>query len=146
MTVEEAIWSRVESLPAVIALVGTRVYLQQLPQSPTYPCVLVQLIDDPELYHLRGPKGSRRARVQVDALAQIVSGVDAQARVSQLADAIDGDGLGRNASGLSGFKGQIGSPAMEIRGCFRVDRTRRYDPEELRVLTMSLDYMVTYVT
>jgi hypothetical protein len=144
VTVEEAIWARVNSLPAVAAIASTRVYLEKLPQSPTYPCVRVQLVDDPQLYHVRGPQGSRRARVQVDAFVQEVSGVDPQARVSALSAAIDGDGLGRDASGLSGFIGGIGSPPFEIQGCFRVDRTRRYDPDELRVLTMSQDYMVTY--
>lgn len=144
MTVELAIWTRVASLPAVTAIASSRVYLEEVPASPTYPAVLVQLVDDPQLYHCRGPQGQRRARIQVDALVQKASGVDAQQRVTQLAEAIDGNGLGRQATGLSGFIGTIGSPGVEIQGCFRADRRRRYDPEELRVLTISLDYFVTY--
>lgn len=138
-----AIAERVADLAPVVAIVGARVYLDRLPQSPLYPCVLVQLVDDIRAYHLRGPNGSQTSRVQVDALAKKVSGAYPYQAASDLADAIDGDGRGDGASGLSGFLGTIGgSPGLEILGCFTIDRRRQYDPDELLVVTVSQDYLV----
>lgn len=144
MTVEEAITARIETLAPVIALAGDRVYLDKLPESPTYPAVRVQLIDDPLGYHLRGPDGTKRARVQVDMYAEETSGGDPYASVTALADAIDGNGKGTAATGLSGWIGDVGSPPVVVRGCFRTNRLRRYDPDELRLLTMTHDYIVWY--
>jgi hypothetical protein len=145
VTVEEAITARVEGLAAVIALAGDRVYLDKLPQSPTYPAVRVQLIDDPTTYHLRGPNGLSRARVQVDHYVHEDSGEDPYAAITALEAATKGDGKGTAATGLSGWKGSVGSPPFAVRGCFRTNRLRRYDPDELRVLTMSVDYIVWFL-
>lgn len=144
MTVEEAVRTRLLAVSAVTALASTRVYLDKLPQAPTYPAVRVQLIDDPTSYHLRGPDALSRARVQVDAFASETSGVDPYAQTAALASAIHGNGFGTSASGLSGWKGSIGSPAFEITAAFRVDRRRGYVPDELRVVSMSQDYFVWY--
>ncbi len=141
MTVEDAVVARLLSLADVTALVSTRVYLDKLPQSPTYPCVLVQQVSEPEDYHLRGGSATKTSRVQVDAFAREVSGVNPYALASAVAAAVHGDEAG---GALSGWIGEVGSPALEVLGCFRVDRRRMYDPDELRVLTMSQDYQVTY--
>lgn len=145
MTVEEAILARVAAIGAVQAEVGTRVYLDVLPQSPVYPCVRVVQVDDPVVYHLRGPDGIGRARVQVDAFVKVGT-ADPYGTVADLAAAIDGDGAGRDASGLSGWIGTVGSPAMDILACQRIDRRRQFDPEERQVLMMSQDYRVDYRT
>lgn len=144
MTPEEAIWSRVTTISAVAAIAGARIYVEQLPQSPTYPCVLVRFIDDPTLYHLRGPDGTQTARIQIDSMAKRVSGVDARLRAADLWAAVNGDGLGSEASGVSGFKGTIGSPAFRVLACFAAGRTSDWDPEDLSVYTMKQDYKVTY--
>lgn len=145
MTVEEVIAARLATLAPVIALVGARVYLDRLPQAVTYPAVRVQLIDDLRGYHLRGENQPQQARVQVDAYVNEASGVDPYAQVASLADAIDGDGKGPAASGLSGWKGRVGSPPFVVLSCFRANRLRpRYDPDELNVLTMTQDFLVTY--
>lgn len=146
MTVEEAITVRISALAAVVALAGSRVYLDKLPQSPTYPAIRVQLVDDPASFHLRGPDGLSRARVQVDHYVdEAVSGSDPYASVEALETATRGDGLGTAATGLSGWIGSVGSPPFVVRGCFRTNRLRRYDPDELRVLTMTTDYIVWYL-
>ena len=80
-----------------------------------------------------------RARVQVDAYAKELSGVDPYALASAVADAIQGDGAG---SGLGGFQGDIGSPSVQVQAMFQLERRRAYDPEELRVLTISQDYQI----
>jgi Protein of unknown function (DUF3168) len=144
VTVEEAICQRVESLADVIALAGSRVYLDKAPQGDPYPVVVVQLIDDPDDYHLRGPDGARRARVQVDVYAHESSGVDAYDQATMLAEAINGDGLGPDATGLSGFIGTIGSLGLEVTGCFRIDRVRGYEAEDMRELRIRQDYYVHF--
>lgn len=133
---------RLLALTALTALVSTRIYLDKLRQDPTYPCVRVTLVSEQTTYHLRGGDGLQWARVQVDAYAREVSGVDPYALVAAVAAAVHGDEAG---SGLSGWSGNIGgSPAFQIGGIFRVDRQRYYDPEELRVVTMSQDYRVSF--
>ena len=144
MTVEEVIVDRVASIAAVIALVGSRVYLDKLPQGVAFPVVLVQLVDDLDAFHLRGKNKPQRARVQVDAYVHEESGIDPYAQVTALVAAIDGDGKGPAATGLSGWKGSVGSPPVVIHGCFRTSRLRRYDPDELNLLRMSQDYIVSY--
>lgn len=144
MTVEESVRQRLLQLTDLTALVSTRIYLDKLPQSPTYPCVRVTLISDPREQHLRGPNSVRTARIQVDSYASESSGVDPYARVIAVADAVEGDGLGDGASGLSGWIGAIGSPALSILDADPGDRRRSYDPQELRLLTMSQDYMISY--
>lgn len=145
MTVEQAIVARVAAIGAVQAMVGSRVYLVKLPQSPVYPSVRVFRVDVIEGQHLRGPDGNARARVQIDAYTQQRSGVDPNQQVLNLAAAIHGDGLGPNASGVSGWIGGIGSPPFEILNCRPAGQFGpRFDAEELNTLTLSLDYFVTY--
>jgi hypothetical protein len=144
VTVEEAIRARVVGLPAVVAIVTARVYLDKLPQSPAYPCVRVQLVDSDEGQHLRGANGVQQARVQVDAYAQEASGLDPYAAVATLWRAIHGDGKGTAATGVRGWKGVIGSPGVEILNCRPAGRTRGYDPDEQRVVRMTQDYWVTF--
>ena len=140
MTVEDAVVARLAGLTAVSTLVSTRVYRDKLPQEPTYPCVRVTLIDEQLDYHLRGG-GLKTARIQVDAFARERSGVDPYALAAAVAAAVHGDDAG---SALSGWVGEVGSPAFTVFACLRVDRRRQYDPDELRVVTMSQDYQVTY--
>lgn len=140
VTPELAVLSRLQEISAVTAIVSGRIYADKLPQKGTYPAVLVQLVHEPTSYHLRG--GLRnRARVQVDAYAAEGSGVDAYTQVMALADAIHGDDAG---SGLSGWAGEIGSPALRVTAILRIERTRGYEPEELRLLRQRQDYWVHF--
>lgn len=141
MTVEEMVRLRLLDLTPLTALVSTRIYLDKLPQSPTYPCVRVSLVVETTNGHLRGADALKPALVQVDAFAREVSGVDPYALAVAVADAIHGDDAG---SGLSGWSGQLGSPSPTVQGCQRETRKRSYDPDELRVLMMSQDYRVWF--
>lgn len=142
MTIEQAVITRLASLAAVTALVGTRIYLDRLPKDhATYPAVRVVLVDEVDSPHLRGGGGVRTARVQVDAYAEETSATDPYTAVAGVAAAIHGD---EDGTALSGWAGSIGSPALEVQGCVRVDRRRAYDPDELQVVTMSQDYRITY--
>ncbi len=141
MTPEEAVVERLLDIDAVTDLVGSRIYLDKVPQHGTYPLVLVQLIDEGTDYHLRGGQ-RRQARVQVDAYVEDVGdGNDPLASVLVLADAIHGDDAG---SGLSGWIGQFGSPPFRVTGILRIDRSRGYEPDELRLLRQRQDYRVHY--
>ena len=145
MTVEEAIWTRVAGLTPVTTITP-RVYLEKVAQGARYPLVLVQLISDPTQYHNRGPINSGIARIQVDATGQEASGVNARAQAEDLAAAIDGDGKGKLATGLSGFIGPIGSTGLYIQGIFRINRMPRLTPEEFNTFTMIQEYFVRYKT
>ena len=146
MTPEEAIVARLEALAPVTLLVDDRIYLHMLPQGVTYPAVRVQLVSEDEDYHARGGIRMRAARVQVDAYTVDEDGVDAYDSLAALTVAIDGDGNGTAATGLSGWKGSVGSPAFDVAGCFRVMRLGpRYDADELNVLTMTQDYRLYFM-
>lgn len=139
MSPEEAVAVRLLDISAVTARVSTRVYLDTLPQGPEYPLVLVQLVHEPSDYHLRG--GLRdRGRVQVDAYWQDESGVDAAGEVLALAEAINGDDAG---SGLSGWRGDVGSPALTITGIRRIIRVREYEPDK-RLRRQRQDFWVHF--
>src|SRR5262245_5954474 len=145
MSPEEAIVQRLLAIPAVTAMVGTRVWLVILPQSPVMPCVRVQQISQiDEGQHTRGGGGSRGwARVQVDAVAHVADGGNGYVTARQLADAIHGDGRGDVATGLLGWRGVIAP--LTITGIFSMlDAVAEYTPDELRHVRLRRDYAVWF--
>jgi hypothetical protein len=132
MSVESAVRARLVGDAGVNAIVSGRVYQLVLPQKPTLPAVRVQLIDEPSDYHLRGPNGLHRARVQTDAYTTEAEGYSA---CVSLADAID--------DALSGDIFSDGnSPSVNVVGCFRESRRTVYEPGELRLVRIMQDYTV----
>ena len=138
MTVDTAIRERLLSLTPVTTLVSTRIYCVILPQGFNSPAIRVQRIGQLEEMHLRGPINVFRARVQVDSVGRTKAEVDA------VDMAVQGDGLGSNATGLKGFKGNIGSPAFVIRAIVPADVRDMYDAEELRQYKVMRDFFVTF--
>lgn len=141
MTPEEAVRAVLQTFGPVTALVSTRIHLQKYPQSPTYPCVRVLIVSEQTVPHLRGIDGLKSARVQVDASAKELSGIDPYALAAAVADTVYGDGAG---GGLAGYHGDIGSPAFHVDSIVPIDRRSFYDPDELRVLTISQDFRVWF--
>ena len=140
MTPEVAVAERLSDVNAVTAIVSTRIYSERLPQKPTYPAVLVRLVDEPRDAHLRG--GIRdKARVQVDAYVAEGNGTDAKQTCDELADAIHGDDAG---SGLSGWAGSIGSPAFQVQGIIPIARGSDYESDELHLYRVWQDYQVLF--
>lgn len=139
MTPEEAVCNVLALFPAVTAIVSDRIYVDKAPQAGTFPLIVVQLASEQTFYHLRG--GWRGpARVQVDQYVQ-ESG-DAYRTVTDLAQAVNG---ADDATGLSGWSGEVdGSPPFRISGILRIDRVRKYDADELRLLRQGQDYMVHF--
>lgn len=144
MNPEEAVAQRILTLPAVTAIVGTRVWLVMLPQSPVTPCVRVQQISQlDEGLHQRGAGGVGWARVQVDAVAEVTDGGNGYVTTRTLTEAIHGDGRGDGATGLLGWRGVIGP--LTILGIFSIlDPVADYTPDELRQIRMRRDYQVWF--
>ena len=145
MTIEQGIHERLLSLSPVTALVGSRVYQLKLPQKPTLPAIRVQQISEADEHHLRGRDGVVRTRIQVDAYAH-ESAADPYATATAVAAAVHGDGLGPGASGLSGFAGGVGGSPSSLQILFaeRVARVPEYESDELRLVRIRQDYMVTW--
>lgn len=53
-----------------LTAVDDRVYKAFIPQRTQLPCVLLRLIDAPQIEHLRGTTGLRGSRVQIDCLSR----------------------------------------------------------------------------
>lgn len=131
MNVERMVADRIAADSAVQALVSTRVYQLKLPQRPTLPAIRVQLIDEPETYHLRGEDSVTRARVQVDAYVWEVGVTDPYASVEAVADAARDALVGEPFT----TGGRTGS-------AFRETRSVIYEGEELRLIRVTQDFTV----
>lgn len=139
MTVAQAVQSRLLSLTAVTALVGQRIRVLKFRQGDTQ-AIRVQRIDDIERMHLRGAIGLITSRVQVDSIALEASQADPYATVTAIDAALHGDGAG---SGLSGYTGDIGSPAFHIASILPVSVQELYDLDTKLVRIMR-EYRVVH--
>lgn len=145
MTIEGAIAERLRDIAELTALVGNRIYQMKPQQNPVYPFVRMQLVGDNYVSpHLRGPGALKRARIQIDSFVQEVGSWYASA--GDIADLVEGDGLGPNASGLNGWIGTLGGspPEFEVTLVQALPRRPSYEAGELRIARMQVDYMVTY--
>lgn len=146
MMPEAAIVERLLDIGAVTAIVADRVFMLKLPQAENRPSLRVQRIPGTRGQHLRGPDGTYRTRMQVDSYVAEAPGIDAYASITALADAVLGDGLGDNASGLFGWRGVLGGSPDMIRihniEVLNGDTAPFYEPGELRQLRIEQDYMV----
>lgn len=138
MTGELVVAKRLLATSAVTAIVVARIYKLVLPQSPTLPAIVVQVVDDPMSYHLRGTQRLCRTRVQVDAYVSEVPTTavpDPGSKLSALETAID--------TALSGKVFTVGSPVeASVKLVTREDRKNMRDADELRQLRTMLDYVV----
>jgi len=133
MTPAVAVKTRLAMINALTTLVSTRIYVDALPQNPTLPAVRISRISEFEIGHLRGVGVAKRARVQVDAIALSLE------IATQVSDAAHGDGA---RSGLSGWTGNLGSPAVRVMAMLPADTRSDYEGEELRQWRVSRDYFV----
>lgn len=139
MTPEDFVQERIVALGTSA---GSRVYMLKLRQKTQLPAVRVQRIGGRQGQHLRGPENVNVTRVQVDSFVTEDS-ASPYVAVQSLADAIKGDGLGPSASGVWGFIGEVGSPAIRIHNVeLDHDGTPDYEGDELRLLRIRQDYLV----
>lgn len=139
MTLAVAIQARLLTQAALTALVSSRIYTLLLPPQPTLPAVRIQPIDVDESVLLKGPIDVRRARVQIDSVAESLKTAE------QVDAAVHGDGLGTGATGLSGWRGDVGSPPFTIQAVLPLDVRQLFDAAELRQFRVSRDYFVWFV-
>jgi hypothetical protein len=143
VTVDTAIRLRLLGLTAVTDLVQAaggwaRIYTVILPQGVLLPAIRIQRVGQIEPMHFRGPVNVYQARVQVDSVGASKESADA------VDMAVQGDGLGNDATGLKGFKGSIGSPPFIIRAILPADVRETYDAEELRQYKIQRDFFVHF--
>jgi hypothetical protein len=116
MTVVEAWRARLLILSPVTTLVVARIYPLAFKQGCDWPAVRLTQIGRTEFMHLRGSSRVNRARIQVDSVADVAGAADPYALAHALDAAIHGDGQYESATGMCGWRGDIGSPAFEITG------------------------------
>ncbi len=145
ITPEEAVRDRVLAILGDGSPVFNHVYTDLLPESPQYPCVLIKLIDHTDFYEQAGRSNIGNANILVEVFAHEDSGGDPYYTATRLAQEIDGDGLTlAGASGLAGWRGTAGSPAVAVDVAFRVSRRRGYLADELRVSIISQEYKLWF--
>lgn len=99
------------------ALVGQRIYWDEIPQSASRPCVVMHVVSSTPTYHMKGEDGLRSCRVQIDCQATTIASKWAVARAVE--------GL------LSGYRGVVNG--VEFSGIFKSldrDKTERTTPDD----------------
>ena len=118
----------------VSALVSTRIYPDHLPQkTPTYPAIVITLIDETSVIHMGGMSGLGDARIQVDCYANTRLGAAA------LSDAV--------RLSLSDYTGT--SQSVVVRHTYPGTGFAAYEPPidgtDLALYRHSRDYRAVYV-
>jgi hypothetical protein len=144
--VERAVYRRLSTRTFVTELVpAIRIYLDDLPQSPTLPAITFRLISDTAPLSYTGEAGPWAARIQVSPHA---STKYAARRISER--------VKRALVGWHGFEEDDASPstwALTVQGCFYLGSVAWLDPlsqpggrDVVRdVQTLDLDFMVHFV-
>lgn len=112
--VEPAIVTILENDAPLVAVMGTRLTLNELPQNPTYPAVTYSLSDQQAAITHDQAVGPEEATIQVSAWSKSYK----QAR--ELADLI--------VDALLGYSGTVGS--IQVQGIFLINIVPMYDPDE----------------
>lgn len=102
LTIEQGLVYKLQNTAGLTALIGTRVYLEQLPQGATLPCLTYQRISTSRVltHDTSGSSGTAYPRFQFDAWATTYGSAKA------IADAL--------RAALNGFKGTITSGADSV--------------------------------
>jgi hypothetical protein len=123
MDVAQVVKVRLLDVAAVTAVVNARIWTgSRLPNSPTLPAIRVERVSEITSSHLRGGSGLYQARVQVDSVA------NKRADAVALDERIQGDHAG---SALLYWRGDVGSPAVQVVLVQPLNVLEGYDPDEL---------------
>lgn len=147
MTVVEALRARTLTLSAVTAIASTRIHALAFPQSGLWPASRLFQVGAAEFMHLVGSSRVHRARIQFDHVADADGEEDPYTTAHALARAVHGDGAGANATGLCGWKGEIGSPAFIITGILPDGGPRDFFEEsgDQRLVRVQQDYLTWFI-
>ena len=128
MTLEEGLYSYLQSQTGVTALVGTRIYPLLLQQVETLPAVAYQRISTQRNSSHGGPAKASIARIQFDALAATMT--QAQAVLAAIRNACDGVG------------GTLGGGVVV--STMQADDEQTFYDEETRYKRATLDLVVYF--
>lgn len=107
MTIDEAVFAYLSTYSGLTALVGKRIYPDDLPQNPTYPAVTFIQVSEDEIDTLHQPASTMiGATYQFDCWATTRVGAKAVARQIRAA--------WKNYSGITGGVGGVTVSAVEI--------------------------------
>jgi hypothetical protein len=112
---------------AIAAVVADRVSDTVLPQSPTYPAIVIQRISTPRERTLSGPSGLASPRIQVGCYAD--SGIAGK----QLAAIVRGE--------FDGFRGKLSAGGTMVDECSVLDERSLYDDDVEKFVTQ-LDFEI----
>lgn len=132
MRVEKAVSIHLKADAGVSALVGNRVWQLKVRQGSAWPAVLVQLIDEPKEYHLRGEVDLTRARVQADCYGSEEVRPNPYDAILDVAEAV--------TVALSGKRFVVGDRLVNhsTRESFRPF----FEPDEQKLIRVSMDFYV----
>jgi len=117
ISVEEGIFYKLKDDAGVSAIVGTRIYAQKLPQTPTMPSLTYQLITPMSLISHQGMSGTAFPRYQITCWDDTELGVIALAKAVRIC--------------LGCYKGTVGvAPnTVAIQASLPVGGYETYEPE-----------------
>lgn len=132
-TPEQTVAHRLLESPAS-ALVGGRVWLNFLPQSPTLPAIVVQLIDEVRTAHTRGLADLVTSRIQVDVYtdARVAGAYDTANTIMAAVD----DALQPDPFAVSG--------GVDVAAAIPTGRIPFYQAAELNQTRILQDYLVSW--
>lgn len=119
----------------VLGLVSTRIYPDRLPQSPTLPALVYNLVSGMDEPHLNGLVGVAHTRVQIDAYA--TTRIAANALATAVRDALAAD-TGR------GLWGTVPVQGVTPQGGERYQTQDLADGSDDPQRITSRDYLITF--
>jgi hypothetical protein len=134
LTIEAGLVYKLTNTAAIQTLISTRVYLEQIPQGATLPCLTYQRISTARLtaHDISGSAGTAHARFQFDAWATTYASAKA------IADAL--------RAALNGYKGTItsGADSVVVQAAL-IDGESSEPDVEAGLARVRSDYFVWYV-
>jgi len=125
----QAIKTRLEAVTAVTDLVGTRIYPSVMPQPPTYPAIVFELVSNEREERHRGQTGDARPRIQITSWGSTALSAIALAEQVRLA--------------MMGMDGSVAS--VDVHGVWNAGEARGVDVEQgsnVKSHYVALDFFV----
>lgn len=126
--IEAALYTRLQAVSALTALVSTRIYKNRLPEGAARPCIVYQRISATRERVLSGPLYGCTPRYQFDVFANTRDSMEAVRKQLRLA--------------LDGYSGT--SASVAIHSSWLINDFDEYDAE-VEQFRASLDFEVTFL-
>lgn len=126
--ISEALFYQLTHTAGVTALVSTRVYPDLMPQNPTMPAVVYQMIDNVREERHRGQTGDARPKFQLTCWGTTALSAAAVAVQVRLA--------------IMAMSGSVNS--VTIKGVWNANETRGYEPDT-QLHYVAIDFVVAHL-